>query len=442
MRFRCAGCGAVVEDDPYPFRCPRAGTDGDVEHVLEPCLAPLPTRLATDPGGQPFVRFREWLACYRAPRARGMGESAWIDLVGWLDERVACVDGAGFAALGVHRHEDLARAAGLGEGTRLWVRDETRDVAGSHKARHLFGVMVWLLAHERLLGLPRRRLAIASCGNAALAAAVVARAADRTLEVFVPPEAEPCVLARLRELGAHVTTCPRTPGPRGDPCHHALRAAVAEGALAFSCQGPDCAPAIEGGATIAFEMAAALAAAGQGLDALFVQVGGGALASALARGFAQAHAVGALPRRPSLYCVQTEAVAPLQRAWERLRKLLPEDPGPADVERALAHAASHRSEFMTPWPDPRPSRARGILDDETYDWLALVRAMLETGGEPIVVSEEEVSRAHALARTHTAVPVSPTGAAGLAGALAGARRLACGAHVGVLFTGREPEPRS
>ena len=30
----CAGCGyAADQDDPYPFRCPRAGTD-DTDHVM------------------------------------------------------------------------------------------------------------------------------------------------------------------------------------------------------------------------------------------------------------------------------------------------------------------------------------------------------------------------------------------------------------------------
>ena len=57
------------------------------------------------------------------------------------------------------------------------------------------GLMLYLrvLETSRLrLGedLRARRLAIASCGNAALAAAVIARAADWPLDVFIPPDAE------------------------------------------------------------------------------------------------------------------------------------------------------------------------------------------------------------------------------------------------------------
>ena len=44
--------------------------------------------------------------------------------------------------------------------------------------------------------------------------------------------------------------------------------------------------------------------------------------------------------------------------------------------------------------------------------------MRETGGEPIVVDEAAIARALSLARARTAIPVSATGAAGLAGALA------------------------
>ena len=85
------------------------------------------------------------------------------------------------------------------------MKDETGNVSGSHKARHLMGIMSTSRSLERA-GLVtrehRRALAIASCGNAALAAAVVARAAGRPLDVFVPPDAHPGVLDRLVALGA------------------------------------------------------------------------------------------------------------------------------------------------------------------------------------------------------------------------------------------------
>ena len=202
------------------------------------------------------------------------------------------------------------------------MKDETASVSGSHKARHLMAVMLYLRVLEAAHlpageGLRRRRLAIASCGNAALAAAVVARAADWPLEVFIPPDASAAVMRRLAGLGAAITVCERPPEEPGDPCFLRFREAVGAGALPFGVQGPENGLAVEGGRTLAFELADALRAAGAAPEALFVQVGGGALASALGQGFAVAARLGALPRAaPGGH--QARGCAPLARAWARL----------------------------------------------------------------------------------------------------------------------------
>ena len=61
---------------------------------------------------------------------------------------------------------------------------------------------------------------------------------------------------------------------------------------------------------------------------------------------------------------------------------------PALIQDELHYAATHRSEFMWPWEEEPISIATGILDDETYDWLAVVEGMLLTGGVPLVVDEQ------------------------------------------------------
>ena len=43
------------------------------------------------------------------------------------------------------------------------------------------------------------------------------------------------------------------------------------------------------------------------------------------------------------------------------------------------------------------SVATGILDDETYDWRAVVEGMLPTRGQPLVVSEDVLLKANRLA---------------------------------------------
>ena len=92
---------------------------------------------------------------------------------------------------------------------------------------------------------------------------------------------------------------------------------------------------------------------------------------------------------------------------------------------------------MWPWETKPQSIAHGILDDETYDWLAVVEAMLTTGGRPVVVGEEALARANALAVETTGIDVDPTGSAGLAGLIELRRRgvIDPDARAAVLFTG-------
>ncbi len=108
----------------------------------------------------------------------------------------------------------------------------------------------------------------------------------------------------------------------------------------------------------------------------------------------------------------------------------------------MAEATAHRSAFMRPWAQQPASVATGILDDETYDWRAVVEGMLLTGGRPLVVSEDSLVEASRLAAARTGIPVDPTGSSGLAGLLELRRSGQVGDHdrVAVLFTGRHRDP--
>jgi hypothetical protein len=97
------------------------------------------------------------------------------------------------------------------EGVTTLVKDETRNVSGSHKARHLFGTLLEL----RLAGADdaTRPLATALCGNAALAAAVVAQ--PRSANVFVPTDADQA--PERPSAGARSPHAARPAQRRGDP---------------------------------------------------------------------------------------------------------------------------------------------------------------------------------------------------------------------------------
>jgi len=438
--IRCSGCGYVADpDDPYPFRCPRAGTD-DTDHVMTRLLGLAGTRFPCDGEVNPFLRYRTLMHSYHVAMAHGISDAGYCDLVASLDASVAAIDGHGFQITPFFRSRELSQSLGFSGVGDVWVKNETGNVSGSHKGRHLMGVLIHLAIMEEcgLLDRANRRgLAIASCGNAALAAAVLARAGGWRLTVFVPPDADPGILRRLRQLQAAITVCPREPGVPGDPTYLRLRAELERGALPFTTQGNENGLTIEGGETLGYELAAELAGLPGGLDHLIIQVGGGALASSCIQALREAAELGALDRLPRIHTVQTSAAHPLERAYRRVRALLPDEPSPDAVRQAMTRAADRRSAFMHAWEEEPKSVATGILDDETYDWRAVVEGMLMTGGRPLVVSEDRLLDARWLAVSKTGIQVDPTGSSGLAGLLEMRHSGSIGDQdrVAVLFTG-------
>jgi len=426
--MRCAVCGTTVGiEQALTWKCPGAAP-GD-PHLLrfERRLAPL--RAIDDPN--PFIAFRPYLAWDAFAAANGLSVAQREGVIRSLDAAIAAVDGTGFVQTPFARSPGLSESLGFSERGGVWVKDDTHNVAGSHKARHLMSVALHLLVAEQQGLVPwraarRPHLAIASCGNAALAASTLAAAMEWPISVFVPQWANESVVARLDALGANVVRCPRREDdPPGDPCVLRFREAVATGAIPFAVQGPENAWCHDGGRTIGWELALQYEAAQAHrdqpatLDRLFVQVGGGALASCAWSGAADQANV------PRLHAVQTEGCAPLARAWQRAHLL----------GGGVAASGAHWRECMWPWESEPSSLADGILDDETYDWLPIVAGMASSGGSPVVAPEELVREAYSLGRAATGIDASATGTAGLAGLLVMRDQVGADENVVVLFTG-------
>ncbi len=423
--WQCAVCGASVDiARPFTWRCPNS-SDSDRHHAMQLVQGITPLRSTGE--SNPFLAFRRYLAVDAFMAAHRLTEGARAAMVGELDALVAAVDGTGFVTTPFERADELSDALGFGVDGGVWVKDETHNVAGSHKARHLFTILLHLRAAEQLGLAPwasqveRPPLAIASCGNAALAAATLAAAVDWPIRVFVPPSANLHVTKSLGELGAELVSCPRLPSDKpGDPCVHRFREAVAGGAVPFSVQGPENAWCLDGGRTIGWEMARQTdeQVDGPSFDRLFVQVGGGAFAASIAAGFRMS---GMTPR---LHAVQTDSCAPLARAWQQSLAL-----------GGAQQAAHHWGECMWPWEHVGASAADGILDDETYDWLPVLGAMGASHGSTVVATEAQVLAANEVGCRTTGIDASHTGTAGLAGLLAIRGEVGADERVALVFSG-------
>lgn len=428
--WRCATCAAALPiSATLPFRCPNASPE-DPRHVLQIVSIPAsPPTGGSGPGGgrgatgrtvgeQTFIDYDVLLAWAAHAESHGMDRSTRDALVTELDEAVRAVGGVGFERTPFARSDELSDEFGMSSAGGVWVKDETHNVGGSQKARFLFSILLHLRAAEELGQLPvRPPLAIASCGNAALAAATLAQAADWPIDVFVPTWMGDGFGDRLDQLGARIHRCERRPSdPPGDPAMLRFRDAVTAGSVPFTVQGPENALCLDGGRTLGWEICSQAADAGiTSFDRLFVQVGGGAFAAAV--GDAVNTSCGPVP----LFAVQTEGCAPFERACRRAE--------------GIDSPAERWAEMMTVWDEPK-SLADGILDDETYDWVGVLSSLRSSGGRPVVAPEAAVIEAHRLA-TSAGFNASPTGTAGLAGALALRDQISADERIIVVMSGIE-----
>ena len=403
----------------------------------------------------PFLRYRSMLYPYRIAISQGMSDNDYTKLVTNLDKRIQEVNGGtGFTMTPMFFAADL----------NTLIKDESNNVAGSHKARHLFNVMVYLLVLDALKPESSlrtdRRLAVASCGNAGLAAATIAAAANWPIDVCIPEHAEQAIVSNLQSLGDSVNIVKCSTDKKSvyiesmqkhvsttdaaDPTVSVFSNLVQNhGSIPFSVQGNECGLAVEGAQTIAWEI---LEQAGElddskklDFSSLFVQVGGGALGSGIIQGFQRAvnHAdklSQVIPSLdivnsssvPALVTVQAEGNAPLRRAFNKLK----------EHKTTLKQASQMRADYMYPWDNPT-SIAHGILDDETYDWVELVKGMESTNGDAIVVNEDIIQKANEYAKSKFKIDSCFTGSVGLAGLMSTSAKNVDGSPAICILSGKD-----
>ncbi len=263
----------------------------------------------------------------------------------------------------------------------LLVKDEGTNPTGSFKSRGLSAAVT------RAATGGARAFTLPTAGNAGVAAAAYGARAGIPVRVYAPKTTPATILAQIRSYGADLRLLD---GHIGD-CGEASRAHSAESG-AFDLSTLREPYRIEGKKTLGLELAEQL---GWTLpDAIIYPTGGGTGLIGMWKVFQELAAAGwvrgSLPR---MYTVQAEGCAPVVKAF---------------------HEGAER---CTPWPDPRTIasglRVPGALGDRL-----MLRALRESGGGAVAVSDSELAQDAAQGSRLEGIDFAPEGGAAIAAARA------------------------
>jgi threonine synthase len=272
----------------------------------------------------------------------------------------------------------LPNTAARDGASTLLVKDEGRLPTGSFKARGL--EMAVTMAKQ--FGV--ERIAMPTNGNAGAAlAAYGARASIETI-VICPAETPEINLTETAAYGARVYVA----DGQIDECGALVGKGAAEG-LWFDCSTLKEPYRLEGKKVMGLELAEQL---GWELpDAIFYPTGGGTGLIGMWKAFDELEAVGLIgPKRPRMYAVQAEGCAPIVRAFEK------------------------GEEFAGRWENAA-TVATGIRVPRAVGDFLILRAVLESGGAGIAVSDEAILQAVDDVARDDGFLLCPEGGAVLAG---------------------------
>jgi len=293
-------------------------------------------------------------------------------------------DGVHIAALGETDTPNIAlceTAAWAGATAGLTVKDEGRLPTGSFKARGL------ALAVSRAKELGAETLAIPTNGNAGAAlSAYASRLGLRS--VCLCPDDTP--EANIREMGLHGAAVFRVNGLITD-CGALIEHIKARLGW-FDVSTLKEPYRIEGKKTMGFELAAQRDWTLP--DAIVYPTGGGTGLIGMWKAFEEMEALGWIgPQRPKMIAVQAEGCAPVVRAFEA--------------------GAGHAEPWGEATSPPTGIRVPAAIGD-----FLILRAVRESGGFAIAVTEAEIEAARVACGRDDGLLLCPEGAATLAAAKA------------------------
>jgi threonine synthase len=277
----------------------------------------------------------------------------------------------------------LVHAARLGAEIgldRLYIKDEGLNPTGSFKARG----MAVAVSRARELGVTA--ISLPTAGNAGGAASAYAALGGLEAHVYMPSDVPPLFIAECRALGAEVTLvdglitdCGRRAAEDGRPRGWFDLSTLKEPYR------------LEGKKTMGYELAEQL---GWRLpDVVIYPTGGGTGLVGMWKAFDELEQLGWIgTARPRMVTVQAEGCAPMVKAFR------------------------DGQEFAAPWPNAA-TLADGLRVPAAVGDFLILRALRESGGTALAVSDEEMMAAARLMGRTQGISSSPEGAAPLAALL-------------------------
>lgn len=358
LGLKCLICGKEYRVSEVEYVCPDHGNGGNLDVVYN------------------YARIRSSVAEAGLPSLPGIWRYMPIMPLDQSAQRPPLLVGN----TPLYQLPDLAKRSGLKE---VHLKDDGRNPTASLKDRASAVVVARALAEKRPI------VTTASTGNAAAALSGLSASVGLPAVIFVPASAPVAKVTQLLVYGAHVFLVNGTYDDAFDLC---LKTSQHYG---WYCRNTGYNPyTVEGKKTVAFEICEQLAAESGRFatpDAIVVSVGDGNIIGGVFKGLKDLLALGWIDHMPRLIGIQAEGSSALVKAWE----------GNIDPE------------LMT--PSPAETIADSISAGLPRDRVRAMKAVRETDGAFLSVTDNEILEAiPALARS-SGVFAEPAASAAYAG---------------------------
>ncbi len=366
LGLKCTICGAEYAVDQAEYVCPDHGDDGILDVVYDYDLIKqriTPEKLANDPT-RSIWRYLPMLPVH-AETTQQLVQGTMLASVGWTP---------------LYPAPRLAADLGI---KNLWIKDDGRQPTASFKDR------ASAIAVVKTRELSYEMVTTASTGNAAAALSGLCAAVGQPNVIFVPKSAPQAKIAQLLAYGSTVMLVDGTYDQAFELCLEAARD------FGWYNRNTGYNPYMsEGKKTVAYEICEQLGAVTaplQAPDVVLVSVGDGCIIGGVHKGFKDLLALGWIEHIPRIIGVQAAGSSPLVDAWERGLEGW-------EMEPVDAHSV-----------------ADSIVAGLPRDRIKALRAVRETGGAYVRVSDDEILAAIPTLAQGCGVFAEPAAAAAYAG---------------------------